>query len=422
MTPASQRRRSWISIADASNFPLENLPVGVARNDAGDAHVVVAIGDRVVDLAHLAHGGLLDVVAADALTLFAAPTCNAFLSRGRATWTALRARLTHLFSSDATAGERASVERAFVRDPQPLLPIDVADYVDFYSSIEHATNLGRILRPGGEPLLPNYRHLPIGYHGRASTVVASGTDVRRPNGQTKTTAADTPIFGPSRMLDFELEVGFITGPGNVHGEPIPTSMAREHIYGLVLLNDWSARDVQGWEYQPLGPFLSKSFATSISPWIVSLDALEPFRVANRAQDPTPLPYLRVAETWAYDIDLEVELQTSRMRERGESPTRITRTTFSQMYWNMAQQLAHMTINGSRVRPGDLYGSGTVSGTEPGTFGSMIESTERGARPLVLSDGEERAFLEDGDTVVMRGSATGEGLRIGFGEVRGTILP
>lgn len=422
MTPASQRRRSWISIADGSNFPLENLPVGVARNDAGDAHVVVAIGDRVVDLAHLAHAGLLDVVAADALTLFAAPTCNAFLSRGRATWTALRARLTHLFSSDATAGERASVERAFVRDPQLLLPIDVADYVDFYSSIEHATNLGRILRPGGEPLLPNYRHLPIGYHGRASTVVASGTDVRRPNGQTKTTAADMPTFGPSRMLDFELEVGFITGPGNVHGEPIPTSMAREHIYGLVLLNDWSARDVQGWEYQPLGPFLSKSFATSISPWIVSLDALEPFRVANRAQDPTPLPYLHVAETWAYDIDLEVELQTSRMRERGESPTRITRTTFSQMYWNMAQQLAHMTINGSRVRPGDLYGSGTVSGTEPGTFGSMIESTERGARPLVLSDGEERAFLEDGDTIVMRGSATGDGLRIGFGEVRGTILP
>lgn len=421
MTAASQRRRSWISIADDSDFPLENLPIGVASTPSGDAHVVVAIGDRVVDLALLARFGLLDEVAANPESLFAAPACNAFLARGRATWTALRSRLTQLLSSDASAKERGSIERAFVRNVTMQLPIEVADYVDFYSSIEHATNLGRILRPGGEPLLANYRHIPIGYHGRASTVVVSGTDIRRPNGQTKAPAADAPTFGPSSMLDFELEVGFITGPGNLHGEPIPTAAAREHIYGLVLLNDWSARDVQGWEYQPLGPFLSKSFATSISPWIVSLDALEPFRVANRRQEPTPLPYLQVAENWAYDIDLEVDLQTRAMRARGASAP-IARTTFSQMYWNMAQQLAHMTINGSRVRPGDLYGSGTVSGTERGTFGSMIELTERGARPLVLPDAEQRGFLEDGDTVVMRGAATRGGLRVGFGEVAGTILP
>ena len=420
MNPASQRRRSWITVPDGSDFPLENLPLGIVGS--GERHLAVAIGDCVVDLGVLARSGALDSVCSDAIELFSAATCNAFLARGRATWTALRTTLTELFSTYATRDERRGVEAAFVRDARMHLPIDVADYVDFYSSIEHATNLGRILRPGGEPLLPNYRHLPIGYHGRASSVVVSGTDVHRPSGQMKGPSAETPTFGPSRALDFELEVGFITGPGNVHGTPIPADRARDHIYGLVLLNDWSARDIQGWEYQPLGPFLSKSFATSISPWIVSLDALEPFRVPNRIQEPPPLPYLRVAENWAYDLDLHVDIQTARMREVRTAPMPIARTTFAGMYWNMAQQLAHMTINGSLVRTGDLYGSGTVSGSEPGTFGSMIELTERGARPLALPNGETRDFLADGDTVIMRALAARGDLRIGFGEVRGTILP
>lgn len=423
MSAASQRRRSWIPIADDSDFPLENLPIGVVRSADGYARVAVAIGERIVDLAVLARAGSLAPVAADAVDLFAAPACNAFLARGRTVWSALRATLTQLFSETATAAERGVVEMAFL-DPthvQLQLPIEVADYVDFYSSIEHATNLGRILRPGGEPLLPNYRHIPIGYHGRASTVVVSGTNVRRPYGQIKGPTDVAPSLGATRLLDFELELGFITGPGNAHGEPIVTADAREHIYGVVLLNDWSARDIQGWEYQPLGPFLSKSFATSISPWIVSLDALEPFRVPNREQEPAPLPYLHVAEPWAYDIDLAVDLQTAAMRAKHEAPVPITQTTFSRMYWNMAQQLAHMTINGSRIRPGDLYGSGTISGTAPGTYGSMIELTERGAKPLALPNGELRAFLEDGDLVSMRGRATRGELRIGFGEVRGTIL-
>jgi len=386
LSAASQRRRSWIPIADDSDFPLENLPIGVIRSADGYARVAVAIGDRIVDLAVLARAGSLAPVAADAVDLFAAPACNAFLARGRTVWSALRATLTQLLSETATAAERVAVEMAFL-DPthvQLQLPIEVADYVDFYSSIEHA-------------------------------------NVRRPYGQIKGPTDVAPSLGATRLLDFELELGFITGPGNVHGEPIETANARDHIYGVVLLNDWSARDIQGWEYQPLGPFLSKSFATSISPWIVSLDALEPFRVPNREQEPAPLPYLHVAEPWAYDIDLAVDLQTAAMRAKHEAPVPITQTTFSRMYWNMAQQLAHMTINGSRIRPGDLYGSGTISGTAPGTYGSMIELTERGAKPLALPNGELRAFLEDGDLVSMRGRATRGELRIGFGEVRGTIL-
>ena len=418
MSAASQRRRSWIPVAEDGDFPLENLPLGVA-----DGRVVTAIGDRIVDLAELARVGLLEPVAPDAVALFAAPACNAFLARGRTVWSALRATLTNLFSTDASAGERRAVEAAFVASGVAMqLPIDVADYVDFYSSIEHATNLGRILRPGGEPLLPNYRYLPVGYHGRAASVIISGTDVRRPCGQTKAPDADGPTVGPTRALDFELELGFITGPGNAPGEAIPTARARDHIYGVVLLNDWSARDIQGWEYQPLGPFLSKSFATSISPWIVSLDALEPFRVPNRPQEPEPPPYLRVAEDWAYDIGLTVAVQSTAMRAAAMPPATIARTTFSRMYWNMAQQLAHMTVNGSLVRAGDLYGSGTISGEAPGTYGSMIELTERGAKPLALPSGETRAFLADGDTVIMHAHATRAGARIGFGEVRGTILP
>ncbi len=409
---------SWIEGAAGSAFDIDNLPLGIYAT--GDApRPGVAIGDFVADLSMLVRERLIDDE-----TLLDAPVLNAFLARGPGAWRSLRTTLQRLFAADAGADERERVERALVpRSAVTMaLPFAVQDYVDFYSGIEHATNLGKILRPNGEALLPNYRHIPIGYHGRASSIVVDGTPVRRPHGQSKAPDAAVPAVGPSRQLDIELELGFVTGPGNRIGEPIPIDRAREHVYGFVLLNDWSARDIQAWEYQPLGPFLSKSFATSISPWLVSLDALEPMRVKNRVLDPEPLPYLRPSADAAYDIALEVLLQTEMMRRGNIAPVTISRTNFRDMYWNYAQQLAHMTVNGSKVRPGDLYGSGTISGSEPGTYGSLIELTWRGAHPLALPSGETRAFLDDGDTVILRGQAEAAGRRVGFGEVRGTIVP
>jgi fumarylacetoacetase len=300
--------------------------------------------------------------------------------------------------------------------------VAIGDYVDFYSSLEHATNLGRILRPNTEPLLPNYRHVPIGYHGRSGTVVVSETPIHRPHGQQKSPEAQAPSFGPSQQLDVEVELGWIAGPGNALGAPIPVDDVRAHVFGYVLLNDWSARDIQAWEYQPLGPFLGNSFATSISPWVVSLDALEPFRCAEAAHSPEPLPYLRAREPWAYDIELELLLQTARMRAHAHPPVTIARTNPRGLYWTAAQQLAHVTSNGATIRPGDLFGSGTISGSEPQTQGSLIELTWRGTQPLALSGGETRGFLEDGDTVIIRGRAHRGELRIGFGEVVGTIVP
>jgi fumarylacetoacetase len=289
--------------------------------------------------------------------------------------------------------------------------------------MEHASNLGKILRPNSEPLLPNWRWIPIGYHGRSSTIVVDGTPVVRPRGQRKPPTAAVPEFGPSRMLDIELEVGFVTGPGNRMGQPISVDAARDHIFGLVLVNDWSARDIQAWEYQPLGPFLGKSFATSISPWVVTLDALEPYRVSGPPQDPQPLPYLRTSESWNYDVMLSIELETRKMRESGIDAQIVSRSNFKYMYWNLAQQLAHATVNGTAVRPGDLYASGTISGPTPDSYGSFIELTWRGANPLHLTSGEERAFIEDGDTVTLRGLCEAPGKpRIGFGKVSGTVVP
>jgi len=301
------------------------------------------------------------------------------------------------------------------------VPMEVGDYVDFYSSIEHATNLGRIFRPNADALLPNWRWLPVGYHGRSSTIVVDGTPVRRPRGQRKVATDPSPEFGPTRRLDIELEVGFVTGPGNRLGEPISVGDASEHIFGLVLVNDWSARDVQAWEYQPLGPFLGKSFATTISPWIVTLEALEPFRIEGPRQDPQPPDYLRTDDAWAFAISLAVELQSQHMRERDIAPLRISQTTFRDMYWNVAQQLAHATANGAVTRPGDLFASGTISGSAPGSQGSLIELTWNGERPLQLPDGETRAFLEDGDEVILRGwCESPSARRLGFGAARGRI--
>ena len=401
--------RSRVPVPDGSDFPLENLPYGVF--DPGDGpRVGVAIGSQVLDLR--AAGDLLPGGAGDALR---ASTINPFLALGRGLWSETREAITGLLSTDAI--DRLPMDALHAMGQVRMLrPFDPGDYVDFYSSIEHATNLGRMFRPDSEPLLPNWRHLPVGYHGRASSVVVSGTPVTRPAGQIKP-GEGPPIHAPTGALDIELEVGFITGPGNRLGTPIPIEEAREHIFGLVLVNDWSARDIQRWEYQPLGPFLGKSFATTISPWVVTLDALGPYLVPSPAQDPEPLDYLRTNDEWAVDLELEVLLRSVSM----DAPVSISRTNFSGMYWTMAQQLAHATVNGTNVRPGDLYASGTVSGSEPGTYGSLIELTWGGERPIALPDGSARTFLEDGDTVTLRGWCEREGhRRIGFGECVGTV--
>jgi fumarylacetoacetase len=359
-------------------------------------------------------------------SLLLQPSLNALFAAGRDAVRALRERVSWLLRRD---GDPALVERGadafFV--PQStarmLLPVSIGDYIDFYSSLEHASNLGKLFRPDSEPLLPNWRWIPIGYHGRSASIVVDGTPVVRPHGQRKPASQPAPAFGPSTMLDIELEVGFLTGRPNSAGHPVPVTEALDHIAGLVLVNDWSARDIQAWEYQPLGPFLGKSFATTISPWVVTLDALEPFRVAGPAQEPSPLAYLTQDEPCSYDIALSAELRTAAMRERNESAVILTRTGFAGLYWTMAQQLAHATSNGAIARAGDLFASGTISGSAPDSFGSLIELTWRGERPIRLPNGETRTFLQDGDEVTLRGWCEKSGARrIGFGTARGTIVP
>lgn len=421
--------RSWVESAndDSSDFPIQNLPFGVFRSDEG-ARVGVAIGDRVVDLAAAHERGVLAGVADDA-ALFCGPL-DALMAAGPTVRRALRRRLSELLRAGGGAAgrARAAVPLVALADVELLVPTSVPDYSDFYAGIEHALNVGRMLRPD-EPLLPNYKHVPIAYHGRASSVVVSGTPVRRPLGQTKPDDAAAPRFGPTRALDYELEVAMWVGPGNPLGEPIPIARAEDHLFGLGLLNDWSARDVQTWEYRPLGPFLAKSFATTVSPWVVTLEALAPFRAPTyeRApEDPRPLPYLSADEDHArggFDLLLEALLRTPRMREQGLEPVRLSCVSFRQMYWTPAQMLTHHASNGCNLRPGDLLGSGTVSGSTADSRGCLLELTQRGARRVRLPTGEERSFLEDGDEVVLRGCCRRPGfVRIGLGECRGTILP
>ncbi len=405
---------SRLEIPDGSDFPVQNLPYGVAEHD-GRTGVVVAIGNHVVDLSVLAAAGTFPEVPPGT---FDRDSLDRFMALGRPVWKAVRSRLTDLLAGGDEPHRRNAVEAALVpmTDVTMRLPIRIGDYVDFYSSIHHATNVGRLFRPGSEPLLPNWRHLPVGYHGRSGTVVVDGTPIRRPSGQRLDPATGEPTYGPTRALDFELEIGFITGSGNVLGEPIQVDDAHRHIFGLVLVNDWSARDLQAWEYQPLGPFLGKSFATTISPWIVPLDALAPFRVPAPPQDPEPLPYLRPRRRLAFDIRLEVEIVPA----GSSTGTVVTRTGFADMYWTMDQQLAHATSNGATTRPGDLFASGTVSGPTPDSLGCLLELTEAGRRPLRLADGTERRYLRDGDTVIMRGWCGHGSARIGFGSCRGTV--
>ncbi len=415
------RLRSWVPAPAGSDFPIQNLPFGVFRPPGGEPRVGTAIGDLVLDLAATARAGLLEGTGVEP-AVFEAGALNAFMARGRPAWRAVRARLSRLLSDgdpvlrdDRPLRDRALFERDAV---EMLLPARIGDYTDFYSSIEHATNMGKMFRDPARALLPNWRHLPVGYNGRASSIVVSGTPVRRPRGQILPPGSETPVFGPSRILDYELEVGFFTGPGNPLGEPIPAGRAPEHVFGMALVNDWSARDIQRWEYVPLGPFLAKSFGTSVSPWVVTLDALEPFRVPGPAQEPPVLEYLRPEGDGAYDIHLEVWLEAA---GDGEA-MRLSSVNFRGMYWSAFQQLAHQTVNGTNVRPGDLYASGTVSGTTEDSFGSLLELTWKGTRPFRLPSGREHRFLEDGDTVILRGRCEGDGYRIGFGEVRGTVLP
>ncbi len=417
--------RSWVESANAegSDFPIQNLPFGVF--DAGDGpRVGVAIGDQVVDLAAASEAGLLDgALERDGLFV---GRLDALMGSGPSLRRALRQRLSELLRVDAKL--RDGVPLVPMSEVALLVPTSVPDYTDFYAGIEHALNVGRMLRPD-EPLMPNYKHVPIAYHGRASSVVVSGTPVRRPLGQTKLDDADAPSFGPSRALDYELEVAMWVGGGNALGEPIPIARAEEHLFGLGLLNDWSARDVQTWEYRPLGPFLAKDFATTVSPWVVTLEALAPFRAPGyprATDDPRPLPYLTSdadRECGGFDLTLEAFLLTPRMRQQGLEPIRLSRVSFRQMYWTAAQMLTHHASNGCNLRPGDLLGSGTVSGTTADSRGCLLELTRRGAEPVQLPTGEARRFLEDGDEIVLRGGCQKPGFaRIGLGECRGTILP
>jgi fumarylacetoacetase len=393
---------TWLEVPAGSPFPVENLPYGVFHAPGGtDARIGVAIGDQVLDLAPL----LDDVV-------FAQPSLNAFMATGRGFWQATRARLLDLLTGPA---HKDSVTRHLLPTSavRLALPVQVADYVDFYSSIHHAENMGRMFRPGADPLPPNWRHLPIAYHGRGGTVVVSGTPVVRPCGQRRMPDEAEPSFGPSTRLDLEAEVGFVVGAGSMLGRRVGVAEFRDHVFGVVLLNDWSARDIQAWEYVPLGPFLGKSFATSVSPWVVPLEALEAARVSPPAQDPPPLPYLAPEEEWGLELTLEVSLN-------GQV---LSRPSFADMYWTPAQQLAHMTANGAALRTGDLFASGTVSGPTPRQHGSLIELSANGAEPLHLPDGSVRTFLEDGDTVTIGATAPGtQGRPIGLGAVTGTIEP
>lgn len=421
-TPTDPKLKSWVDVPPDSDFPIQNLPYGVFQRDTESPVVGVAIGEQVVDLAALHDAGLFRDTAIAHENVFAHGNLNAFMEKGREIWTQVRKVLTNLLrAEEPTLRDDAKLRaRALVaqRDVAMLLPVAVGDFTDFYSSKEHATNVGIMFRGKENALMPNWVHIPVGYHGRASTVFVSGTNIHRPCGQTKADDADAPSFGPSRLLDFELEMGFFVGTGNPPGHPVAIDEAEDHIFGMVLLNDWSARDIQKWEYVPLGPFLGKSFATSISPWVVTMDALQPFRVAGPKQDPPVLPYLQAKGAHAFDIQLEAFIQSAEMKE----PLRLTKTNFRHMYWSMAQQFAHHTCNGTALRTGDLCGSGTISGPTEDSRGSMLEICWKGTQPIKLPDGSERKFFADGDTVIMRGWCAGDGYRVGFGEVRGKIVP
>jgi fumarylacetoacetase len=421
MIPANDPKlTSWVKVPEHSDFPIQNLPFGIFKTRYLTAVGGVAIGDYILDLVYLHEHGFLDGLGLP-VGIFNQKYLNDFFALGRKKVGEVRDRISQLLRHDnsslrdnAPAREIALISMS---ETQMLLPVNIPNYTDFYSSEEHATNVGSMFRDPKNALLPNWKHLPVGYHGRASSIVVSGTSIHRPKGQIKVSDSEPPAFCPTRKLDFELEMAFITCTNTSLGKSIPLKEAEDHIIGFVLFNDWSARDIQQWEYVPLGPFLGKNFGSTISPWVVTLDALEPFRVDGPEQIPHVLPYLAFEGKRNFDIQLEVLLVTDK-----SEPTTLSRTNFKYMYWNPAQQLAHHTVNGCNIQVGDMYASGTISGPSPGSFGSLLELTWNGQKTLPMSDGIERTFLEDGDSVIMKGHAEKDGVRIGFGECRGKILP
>lgn len=417
MRAVSSRVAAAVAAGRANGFGVENLPFGVARLPSGAVSCVSALGDDVVDLATLERGGMLSVPGAVAGV--GDSSLNRLLAGGRTAIEEVRGALAELIGQDDDRLAEAMVPR---EDVQLLLPVTVGDFLDFNASLHHATNMGRLFRPGRDPLLPNWRRMPVGYTGRTASVVASGTGVTRPHGQIVVEGGD-PALRPTAALDLEAEVGLVVGTGTQLGDTVPARLFRDHAAGMVLVNDWSARDVQSFESSPLGPFLGKSFATSVSPWLVTMDALEPYRLAGPVQDPPPAPYLATGGDWAYDVRLEIALQSRAMRRQGVPPVAVSGSSLAAMYWTMPQLLAHATVNGAPIRTGDLLASGTVSGPVPGSEGCLLELTWGGERPLALPDGTSRTYLEDGDTVVVRGWAGGDaGPVVSLGEVAGTVCP
>ncbi|GAA4028518.1 fumarylacetoacetase [Flavobacterium cheonhonense] len=413
-------RKSWLNVPENSDFPIQNIPFGVFLTKDDVITIGTRIGDYAIDLGALQQLNYFEGID---LTddMFMQDTLNDFISDGKKTWRLVRNRIGDIFDSNNPKLRDNKEHREIViftmDEVEMQLPVLIGDYTDFYSSKEHATNVGKMFRDPANALLPNWLHIPVGYHGRSSTIIPSGIPVHRPMGQTLPNGESTPVFGPSRLVDFELETAFITTDANIMGENIPVTEAEDYIFGMVLLNDWSARDIQKWEYVPLGPFLAKNFASSISPWIVTMDALEPFRCKGPVQEPTPLPYLQQKGKHAFDINLEVYIEPENAQ-----PTLVSKSNFKYMYWSMSQQLAHHTSNGCRVNSGDMMGSGTISGPTPDSFGSMLELTWGGKNPLTMSDGTERKFINDNDTVTIKGHCQNSSIRIGFGEVSTKLLP
>nr|WP_309757247.1 fumarylacetoacetase [Flavobacterium sp.] len=420
ITANDTNRKSWLEVPADSDFPIQNIPFGVFLTKENIVTVGTRIGDFAIDLGALQQLNYFEGIE---LTddMFMQDTLNDFISDGQKTWRLVRNRIAELFDATNPKLQNNAKDLDIIifrmEDVEMQLPVLIGDYTDFYSSKEHATNVGKMFRDPENALLPNWLHIPVGYHGRSSSIVPSGIPVHRPMGQTLPNGETTPVFGPSRSVDFELETAFITTDVNIMGENIAVTEAEDYIFGMVLLNDWSARDIQKWEYVPLGPFLAKNFASSISPWIVTMDALEPFRTKGPKQEPTPLPYLQQKGKHSFDINLEVAIQPENAK-----PTVVSHSNFKYLYWSMCQQLAHHTSNGCRVNSGDMMGSGTISGPTEDSFGSMLELTWGGKNPIKMSDGTERKFINDNDTVIMKGYCQNGQVRIGFGEVSSKLLP
>lgn len=412
--------KSFVEYSSNSDFSIHNIPFGVTVFNKEFIGCCTRIGDQVIDLATLYDLGYFEEIDGLDDNIFEAYTLNEFIELGKPVTNAVRLKIQELLlEGSILSKDEKTIEEAFydLDQVKMMMPIHIPNYTDFYSSIEHATNVGKMFRDPENALLPNWKHLPVGYHGRASSIVVSGTEINRPKGQMKPADADKPVFGPCKQLDFELEMAFIVNKNTEMGESISTKDAEDAIFGMVVFNDWSARDIQSWEYVPLGPFLAKNFGSSVSPWVVTLEALEPFKTTSPTQDPEVLDYLKFEGDKNYDINLEVYLQP----ENGEENL-ISESNYKHMYWNMTQQLAHHTVNGCNVEVGDMYASGTISGSDPKSFGSMLELTWRGQNPIQLSNGQERKFIDDNDTVTMKAWAEKDGVRVGFGEVAGKIIP